>query len=358
MSIWRWADLIEPIPEDARITLGEGNTPLLRSQNIGPAHGIENLFLKIETTNPAGSFKDRFGAAAISHMLANGNTKCIATSSGNTGAALAAYCAAAGIQCRIAIVETAPLSKMKQMLAYGAKIARVKDFGIDADTTERVLQRLEEIGQRPDWALQVSAYVHSPAGMSGVQSIGYELAEQADGSIDHVFCPAGGGGLCVAVARAFQQLVQSGDLEKCPAVECVQPEGNNTISGPMRDGAERAQTVVCTSNISGLQVASVTDGHLTVRECRRTGGTGHLVSDEQVWAAQKLLARQEGIFAEPAGATALAGILKATEDGTIRRDANIVCMVTGTGFKDEKSIDKMNEDVECPLLTLDDLSAW
>ncbi|MGB0580224.1 MAG: pyridoxal-phosphate dependent enzyme, partial [Limisphaerales bacterium] len=111
MSIWRWADHWETLPEAARLTLGEGNTPLLRSRSIGPAAGLKNLFFKLETTNPSGSYKDRFAAAAISHMIAREQSTCVATSSGNTGAALATYCAAGKIQCRIAIVETAPEAK-------------------------------------------------------------------------------------------------------------------------------------------------------------------------------------------------------------------------------------------------------
>lgn len=358
MSIWRWNDWIEPVAPEFQITLGEGNTPLIRSTSIGPQIGIENLWFKLETGNPAGSFKDRFGAAAISHMLAAGKTKCIATSSGNTGAALAAYSAAAGIDCRIAIVETAPMGKLKQMLAYGARIARFRDFGISAEKSKEIIHRLQQIGVQPGWALQVSAYVYSHAGMSGVQTIAYELAEQAESPPDHVFCPAGGGGLCVAVARGFQQLVQRDRLQSSPAVECVQPSGNDTIAGPLRDGAERARPVKCTSRISGLQVASVIDGDLALDACRDSCGTGHLADDEAIWEVQKRLAREEGIFTEPAGATSVAGALQAVAENRVRADANIVCLVTGTGFKDDASVDRMISDVECPLLDADQLDQW
>ena len=157
MTIWRWADLIESVPESARLTLGEGDTPVMRSRRIGPTAGLQNLYLKLEHGNATGSYKDRFAFAAVSHMLAKGQRKCIATSSGNTGAALAAYCAAAGIECRIAIVEGAPLGKLSQMMAYGAKIARIKKFGTDAATTTEVLAKLQRLGQRPDSAMQISA---------------------------------------------------------------------------------------------------------------------------------------------------------------------------------------------------------
>lgn len=358
MSLWRWDSRIESVPESARISLGEGNTPLVRSRIIGPAAGLKNLFFKLEMGNPSGSYKDRFAAAAISHMVANGQKKCIATSSGNTGAALAAYCAAAGIECRIAIVEGAPTGKLKQMMAYGAQIARVRKFGMDAALTDHVVEQLKEIGSRPGNALQISAFVYSPAGMSGVQSVSFELAEQAPSAIDHVFCPAGGGGLCVAAARGFRSLVESGDLAKSPAVHCVQPEGNDTISGPLRDGSLRARAVACTTLVSGLQVASVVDGDLAVTECRSSGGTGHLVKDDHVWALQKRLAREEGIFSEPAGVVALTGALNAVKAGEIHPEDFIVCMVTGSGFKDEAAVDRINAEDACPLIDAEMLNAW
>src|SRR5688572_21660108 len=116
-------------------------------------------------------------------MLANGRHHCIATSSGNTGAALAAYCAAAGIGCDIAAVETALLEKLKQMMAYGARVYKVRGFGTDQTITQETFERIVARGKQPDVALQISAFVHSPHGMCGVQTISYELIEQMDGRI-------------------------------------------------------------------------------------------------------------------------------------------------------------------------------
>src|ERR1041384_2165247 len=132
MSIWRWPDVAAKAPAASRVTLGEGETPLVPSRRIGPSAGLKHLYFKAEQSNPTGSYKDRFASLAISDMIANGRTRCVATSSGNTGAALAAYCAAAGISCEIAIVETAPATKLRQMAAYGASIYRVRGFGLDA----------------------------------------------------------------------------------------------------------------------------------------------------------------------------------------------------------------------------------
>lgn len=356
MSLWNYADLIAPVPLEHRITLGEGHTPLVRSRRIGPAAGLRNLLFKLETGNPAGSFKDRFACVAIADMLARGKRRCIATSSGNTGAALAAYSAAAGIECRIAIVETAPDSKLRQMLAYGAHIFRIKGFGLDPGVSEQTFRELQRIGGRDDSAVQISAYTFSPAGMTGVQTIACELAEHAEAPLDHVFAPAGGGGLCLALARGFSQLVEIGRRPRTPAVEVVQPVGNDTIATPLRRGDAQAQTVTATTRISGLQVPNVIDGHWCVAECRATGGSGHTVSDEAIWEAQQRLAREEGIFTEPAGATALAGALQAAREGRVAPDAHIACLVTGTGFKDDASLSRMVEDVQCPMIGLEELT--
>jgi threonine synthase len=358
MSIWRWADLIDPVPEACRVTLGEGNTALVRSRKIGPSIGLNNLQFKLEQGNPTGSYKDRFAAAAISHMVVAGAKNCIATSSGNTGSALAAYCTAADIRCRIAIVEGAPDGKLRQMLAYGASIVRIRGFGTDSETTVQVFRYLKDLAKRPDWSLQVSAFVFSAPGMSGVQTISYELAEQCEHPVAHVFCPAGGGGMCVAVARGFRKLQQLGRLSEIPQVHCAQPEGNDTIVTPLRNGLERARSVACTTAVSGLQVASVVDGDLTIEECRATGGTGFLVSDEEVWAIQKRLAREEGIFTEPAGAVSVAAAARAAAEQRISKDDPVVCMVTGSGFKDEAALVRLNSDVTCPLLDFSELNSW
>jgi threonine synthase len=355
MSVWRWSNRFSPsIPEAAQLSLGEGETPCIRSKAIGPALGLHNLYFKLESVNPSGSYKDRFAALAISHMLANDQHTCIATSSGNTGAALAAYCAAARIRCRIAVVEAAPVAKLQQMMAYGAEIQRVRRFGTDAGVTQQVFQRLQTQAQEPGFTLQISAYRYSPRGMQGVESLAHELQEQIPApalhaQTSHVFCPAGGGGLTLAVARGFQK------GKACAAVHCVQPDGNDTIAGPLRDGSTDARDVQCSTTISGLQVANVIDGNEVIAACRQSGGTGHTVSDQEVFDAQKHLARDEGIFCEPAGAVALAGALQSARQGELDPAAPVICLVTGSGFKDAASIETMNADADCPVVDLDAL---
>ena len=350
MSVWRWADRFSPaISLESQLTLGEGETPCIRSRTIGRAVGLQQLYFKLEITNPSGSFKDRFAALAISYMRASGQHTCFATSSGNTGAALAAYCAAAGIRCRIAVVETAPPAKLQQMMAYGAEIQRVRQFGVDADVTQQVFECLQEQAKQPGFALQISAYRWSPLGMQGVESIAHELQQQFGSPGCQVFCPAGGGGLTFAVARGFKQ-TQSGT-----AVHCVQPEGNDTIAGPLRDGHECARDVQCHTKISGLQVANVIDGDEVITACRDSGGTGHTVSDQETFEAQQRLIREEGIFTEPAGAVSLAAVLQAVGRGELDPATPVICLITGSGFKDIRSIENMNAGKACPVVDVNEL---
>lgn len=352
-GIWKWADRLGDVPDNPhRITLGEGVTPLVRSRRIGPSLGLTQLYFKLESTNPTGSYKDRFAAAAVSHLLARGKTHCLATSSGNTGAALAAACAVAGIPLHLAIVEPAPDDKLRQMLAYGAKLSRIRGFGLDPEKTAETFSRLQTLGNRPGWSLEVSAYSVSADGMRGVETISHELDADLNSQIDHVFLPSGGGGLCLAVARGFEQCQAS------PAIHCVQPEGNDTIAGPLRKGRDHGRRAdPCTTTISGLQVPNVLDANAVIAACRSSGGNGHLVSDEEVYSLQARLAREEGVFSEPAGAVALAGVLQAAAAGEIDPDAKVVCVVTGSGFKDGASLSRMTGDAAVPLVGMEEFEA-
>ena len=360
MSLWRWANWLPDVPAEHRISLGEGATPLVRSRRIGLSAGLANLFFKLELTNPSGSYKDRFAAVGVSRLLADGKRRCVATSSGNAGAALAAYCAAADIECIVAAIETTLPHKAAQMLAHGAKVFRVRGFGIDPVISQQVLDTLGRIGSRGQTQLLISAYAISPIAMAGVQTISYELAEQAQDlglALRHIFSPAGGGGFTLAIARGFEVAAGAGQLSQAPRVHCVQPAGNDTIASPLSQGQATAQAVQCTTQISGLQVPVVIDGNEVIAACRATGGTGYLVDDESVWAAQQRMAREEGIFCEPAAAVALAGALAAASQGQLAPDDPIVCMVTGSGFKDQAAVGRMTGGGETPEIDLRGLVA-
>ena len=353
MSIWNWQQAFDGVAAGYQISLGEADTPILRSRFIGPQIGLKNLYFKIETANPTGSFKDRYASLAVSHMLANEQTKCLATSSGNTGAALAAYCALANIECHIAVVEDAPTGKLQQMLAHGATVHRIEGFGTHPETTQAVFDELERASSADNAALQISAFRYSPAGMNGLKSISYELQAELRHGIDHVFCQAGGGGLALGVAQGFLDIGLSDDKFSPPKVHIVQPEGNDTMASALRFPNDSPRAVDCWTRISGLQVASVVDGTEAVDACRKTDGNGFLVTDDTVWECQRTLAETEGVFCEPAGAVSVVGAITAFQMGQVKEDDVVVCPITGSGFKDPASVSRMNEGRDCPSLSLD-----
>jgi threonine synthase len=203
--------------------------------------------------------------------------------------------------------------------------------------------------------MQISAFAYSPVGMSAVSSVSHELVEQSAAPIDHLFCMAGGGGFLVALARGFDQLLASNQIQSLPRIECVQPLGNDTISSRLKAGLDACGIEECTTRISGLQVPQIIDGHEVVAACRKSGGTGHVVSDEWVFEVQSRLAREEGLFAEPAASSAVAGALQAARQGLLDPNATIVCIISGSAFKDPPSIEAMTRNVSCPLIELSDL---
>lgn len=344
MHLWKHADKWDAPPAATAITLGEGGTPLVRSVRIGPALGLRNLWFKIEGSNPTGSYKDRFAASAVSHLMARGVKACLGTSSGNTGAALAAYCARAGLPCYLAIVEGAPEGKLRQMAAYGARLFRIRSFGASPAVSADVMGGLGALAQELNAGYEISAFTFSPRGMSGVQTLAFEIADELGGGPLHVFSPAGAGGLTLAVARGFAR------WGSAARVHCVQPAGNDTIATPLRSGATRARAVESKTQISGLQVGGVLDGDATVAACRASGGQGYVVTDDDVWSWQARMAREEGLFSEPAGAVALTGVAQALQRGELTADDTVVCLVTGSGFKDERSLIRMTGAEGTPLL--------
>lgn len=313
-------------------SMGEGNTPLVESVGIGPRLGVR-LYFKLEMCNPTGSYKDRFIAAEVTALLRRGAQACVATSSGNTGSALAAYCARYGIACAIFVNEFAPAGKLQQMQGHGARIFRVRDFVVSPQVTENVFKRLRGMSEKDNIPIVVSAFAYCPEGMRGVQSIAAEINSQAAGPVHHVFVPVGGGGLFTAVSRGFSAL-----SSRRPRVHAVQPEGCPTVVSAFRENRENILPVESTTRISGLSVPFDIDASTALRALRDGGGLGIGVADDEVHAAQAMMLREEGIWAEPAGATALAGCIRAARDGHIDRGAVIVCLVTGHGFKDPDSL--------------------
>jgi threonine synthase len=323
------------IGESDLLDLGQGATPLIRSRWIGPQHGLKNLYFKLESLNPTGSYKDRFASLAVSLARMRGAQSCIGTSSGNTGAALSAFSSAVGMRCAMFVNERTPVGKLRQMAAHGAQVYQVVQFGLDLDETASTMGLLRKIAKSDDLDLFISAYSECPVGMEGIKTISYELHEQLPAA-DDVFVPVGGGGLFVAIARGYADLAT--EKNRTPRLHIVQPRLNDTAVTRLNAGEEEAQAVNTTTTISGLAVPDVLDATTALGHARRSGGSGILIEDEDAFAVQRLMVQREGLFVEPAAAVSVAGAIKAAQAGKLG-SSNVVAIVTGHGFKDPSSID-------------------
>lgn len=314
------------------VTMGEGNTPCVESVSQRQS-GHGRLLFKMECGNPTGSYKDRFVAAEVERILRLGARSCMATSSGNTGSSLAAYCARYGLQCLVLVNQDAPVGKLAQMQTHGAQVIRVPGFVVDAAVTENVFSLLRELSAKNEVPFVVSAFRYCPESMRAVEEIAIELLPFMP---DHVFVPIGGAGLYSAVVQGF---VRTG--RKLPRIHAVQPEGCLTLVASYLAGADEIRDVQSTTRISGLSVPSDIDASRALGLLRQCNGIGIAVRDDDVFSAQRELMTQEGIFSEPAGATAFAGWKHAAMQGLIAEGETSVCLVTGHGFKDPASVDRI-----------------
>ncbi len=349
--MWKFSKYL-PLKDRRNIaTLGEGNTPMVRSSRIGASLGLNHLYFKLETQNPTGSYKDRFASVAASLMLENGKRRIVASSSGNTGSALAAYAARFGLRLELYVLEHCAQEKLLQASAFGAEIYRVRGLGASVEIEGELFRRLRTRSQSRNAVFLVSAFCTSPAEMQGTKTIAHEISEQMQVLPEHVFIPVGGGGLFLSCDRGFRECVEErGWADGLPRLHAVQPEGCATVVGPLSRQETRAKPVLCTSQISGLQVASLLDGQQVLEKVLRSRGSGQMVSDEEIYHWQTRLIREEGIYAEPAGAASLAGLASAVKKGLIQDQERVVCLVTGSGFKDTASVRSMVSSAELPLI--------
>ena len=310
-------------------------TPLISAVRCGPEN---ELWFKLESLQPSGSYKDRFVAEEIRLLKARGVRTCVATSSGNTGAALATYCARAGLRAVICVNADAPAGKLMQMRAHGATVVRIPEFASRPEVTTGVFAQLRAFTEaHPEVALVVSAFAYCPKGMAGVAGISSELMRERP-FLDHVFVPVGGGGLYTAVCPGFGPGSER--------IHAVQPEGCPTLLNAVKTG--RVEPVTSTTRVSGLSVPFDIDASLALEHLRAARGEAIGVSDEEVFAAQRDLMLLEGICAEPAGAAAFAGYRKARAAGIVQPGEQSVCLVTGHGWKDPASMGVVAERIDSP----------
>jgi threonine synthase len=313
--------------------LGEGNTPLIPSRRIGPALGLKHLYFKNEGCNPTGAFKDRGASLVAGLALESGAKGVVTASSGNAGAAIAAYSAAVGLPCLLLLEPGAPPAKLRQALATGAKVLSVDgvfSHGPKA-SGDLILDLASALDYYPGfiWA-PVNPYL-----LESMKTVSYEVVNQLSASPDVTVSPVGGGDLLTGQWRGYLELERAGAIARLPRMVGVQSLSAPPLVEAFRKGLKRIETLpYANSKISGINVPF--SGEHALQAVRASEGTVVGVSDEETFEMQRRLAIEEGIWVEPAAVVSVTALRSLVEQGRIKPQERVVCLLTGAGFKDSK----------------------
>jgi threonine synthase len=315
-------------PNDVIVSMGEGYTPLTRADRYRTLIGIPGLLMKLDYLNPTGSFKDRGTTVSVSRLKAMKISVAMDDSSGNAGSSLAAYCAAAGIECRLCVPETAPREKLVQAEMYGAKITKVK--GSRTDVAKVAEDAWKTSGT------YCASYNLSPFFFEGMKTLAYEICEDLGWNTpEHVVFPVGGGTLLAGAWKGFRELKQLDWIDRTPALHCVQSDACMPIVDAFRKGrfavssADEKDTVA-----GGVRISNPARGKQVLEAVRESGGQAISVSDGAILRSQTMITKSAGIFPEPTSCVALAGLEKLRDEGVIGVDETIIVPLTGFGLKD------------------------
>jgi threonine synthase len=329
-SVWDYFDLL-PVENDKNIvTLYEGMTPLIHAHCFKDLWGLSQVFLKDETRNPTGSFKDRPSSVAISKAKELGVERAVVASSGNAAASAAAYAARAAIPCTVHIQKDACAAKLVQAQVHGADIVRIEgDYSASYAAAY-------QLANDNNWCNITSTYIN-PYTFEGDKIIAYELFNEM-GVPDIILVPIGAGALLYGIWKGFYELTIMGISDKMPKMIGVQPNGCSPIVDAFlhKQDFVKAWNKKITTKAHGISDALTgyaEDGTQTLNTIYISNGAGVKVSDGNIHDAQKYLARQEGIFAEPAGAAGVAAVISMMKDERIKKNERVVVIITGHGLK-------------------------
>lgn len=318
-----YRDLL-PVSADTRITtLLEGCTPLLPAPRLAAriAFGLE-LWIKVEGANPTGSFKDRGMTLAVSKALSQGYRQVVCASTGNTSASAAAYAARAGMVCGVVIPQgKIAQGKLAQALLHGARVLAIEG------NFDRALTLVRKLCEKYPVALVNSV---NPDRIAGQTTVAFEICDALGDAPEFLAIPVGNAGNITAAWLGFTRYFEAGKASRRPRMLGFQAEG----AAPLVHGGvvENPDTVATAIRIGN---PASREGALRARD--ESGGLFAAVSDAEILAAQRLLAREEGIAVEPASAASVAGLLKLGREGFFQKPAQVVAVVTGHGLKDPEA---------------------
>lgn len=315
----KYKEFLPVTPHTPIITIGEGDTPLVRSKSLERELGCGELYFKLEGCNPTGSFKDRGMVVAVAKAVESKNSSIICASTGNTSASAAAYGAVCGLTVFVVVPKgNIALGKLAQAIVYGARIIAIDD------NFDKALELVRILTQKHSITLVNSLNPHR---IEGQKTAAFEIVDALGDAPDYLFIPVGNAGNITAYWRGFVHYKQGGRAKSTPKMMGFEAEGAAPIvRGKAVPNPQTIATAIRIGNPASWQKA------VAARD--ESGGIIDSVSDEEILNAYRLLAVKEGIFGEPASAASLAGLIKQVKNGASFFNKKVVCIVTGTGLKD------------------------
>ena len=317
-SLWRYAAALR-VPRETAITMGEGLTPLVERD-----WGGQPVHFKLDFMAPTGSFKDRGTTVLMSYLKWKGVTAILEDSSGNAGASMAAYTAAAGMSCRILVPASAPAGKLVQMRAAGADVVPVP--GSRQDVSDAAFAEAE--------SRFYASHNWQPFFLEGTKTAAYEIWEQLGfRAPDNVVVPAGGGSNVIGCHIGFRELLARGQIDRLPRIFAVQAAACAPVCASFDAGTdEPIEVPVTPSAADGIAIAKPVHLREMLDAVRATGGACISVGENEIIAALKGLVRT-GLFVEPTSATAAAAVTRLVADGRIGKGETTALILTGSGLK-------------------------
>lgn len=301
-----------------KLTLQEGNTPLVRAENLSKELGLD-LYFKYEGLNPTGSFKDRGMVMAVAKAVEEGSRTIMCASTGNTSAAAAAYAARAVIDCIVLIPNNnIALGKLAQAMIYGAKVIAIEG------NFDRALEIVRDITAKHPITLVNSV---NPYRIEGQKTAAFEVCDQLGKAPDVLAIPVGNAGNISAYWKGFKEYYERGKSTSLPRMVGFEAEGAMAIvKGEPILEPETIATAIRIGNPASWKTA--------VAAAEESGGQINYVTDDEILDAYRTIAAKEGIFAEPASAASIAGVYKLHREGYFKGGETVVCVLTGHGLKD------------------------
>jgi threonine synthase len=325
-SMWKYKEFM-PVDPSKIVTLEEGGTPFCRCNKLGKELGVD-LYVKVEGSNPTGSFKDRGMSVGITKALELGVDTVGCASTGNTSASLAAYAARASLKCIVLLpAGKVALGKLAQAMFHGAKVISVRG------NFDQALEAVTALALKGQLYLLNSV---NPYRLEGQKSIGFEIVDEMGWrSPDRIILPVGNAGNISAIWKGIKEFHIAGFIDDLPRMTGIQAEGAAPIAHAVWEGLNDIKPVKKPETIAtAIRIGAPVSATKAIKAIYDSDGLAETVSDNEILNSQKLLAREEGIGVEPASAASIAGLIKLVNSGEIDKGEEIVCVVTGHLLKD------------------------